>query len=136
MSSFTLKAAINRRLALVSAGFLLCTSGAPAGQPAEDAQQQARDLLTGAVNRQETMAYKSPSIVVSEYSVSNIDPQENARRLILGMPNIGGAGPMIVPKVAESTPDNRRTYPDAQELARRMVLGDAVAKLHGVDSPR
>jgi hypothetical protein len=121
MSSSNLKAAIVRRFVLVSAGVLLHTSGALAGQPAADAQQQARDLLSGPVSR-------SPSTAVGEHWVPNVDPQEHARRLILGMPNLGGTGPTVVPQLAESTLDNHRAYVDSQELARSMVLRDEAPK--------
>jgi hypothetical protein len=146
MSSFASRTTIGRRLMLVSVGFLFYTSGAHAGQPAADAQQQAKDLLTGAVNTLNTMPYRSPSIAVGEHWVPNIDPQECARRMILGMPNVGATGPTVVPSFAQLTPDNRRTYLDPQELARRMVLGDEAVKTpnakrsasmaQGVDSAR
>jgi hypothetical protein len=114
---------------LVSIGILVHTSGALAGQPVGDAQQSARDLLTGEVNRQMAIAHNSPRPPVGKHWALNIDPQEQARRLILGTPNVCGvADPTVAPALAESTRAKSRIYTDPQELARRMILGAEAAK--------
>jgi hypothetical protein len=132
MRSFTFKKAVDHQSALVSVGILFHTSAALAGQPAGDAQEQARDLLTGALIQQATLTYKSPSPAVGERWTPNIDPQEQARRLILGTPN-AVAGPTVDRTLADASPVNRHTNSNPQELARRMILGDKAAK---TPSPR
>ena len=102
--------------------------GQPISEPVEDAQQQARDLLTGAVKRPERKDRASPSLGVGEYRTPNLDPQEQARRLILGTPHFSdGANPTIAPTLAGLLTRNRRTYSDPQESARRMILGAQAA---------
>jgi len=93
-------------------------------EPIEDAQQQARDLLTGSAIHQGTVAPSSPIIAVSEHSVSNVDPQEQARRLILGPPQAGTViGTTIALALVNPPLSNRSAKSDPQELARRMILG-------------
>jgi hypothetical protein len=92
----------------------------PTVEPIEDAQQQARDLLAGAVNRPATIAHRS----VGDHGAPYLDPLEQARRLILGTPHFGdSATSTTAPTVAELPTTNRRTYSDPQESARRMILG-------------
>jgi len=103
----------------------------PTVEPIEDAQQQARDLLAGAVNRPATIAHRSPSVTVGDHGAPYLDQLEQARRLILGTPHFGdSATRTTAPTLAELPTTNRRTYSDPQESARRMILG---AK--GVDTP-
>jgi hypothetical protein len=122
--SIIVKKAAGYRSVLVSAGILACTSGALAEQPIGDAQQQARDLLTGTFDRQVTVTHDLPSHAVRERWMPGIDPQEQARRLISGTSNVGDAAR---PRVAAK----RHTYGDPQELAQRMVLGEEAAKAPG-----
>jgi hypothetical protein len=109
-----------RRLALLSAGLLLQSNALFAAEIAADAQMQARDLLTGTVDGRPRPVDPSPAISNGGTQASVVDPQEQARRLILGQPNVGG----IADRTASST-DSRRGhgYRDPQELARRMILG-------------
>lgn len=102
--------------------------GKPIGEPVEDAQQQARDLLTGAVKRPATRDHTSRSLEGEEHKVPNLDPQEQARRLILGTAHFSdGATPTIASTLAALLSRNRRTYSDPQESARRMILGARAA---------
>jgi hypothetical protein len=102
--------------------------GKPIGQPVEDAQQQARDLLTGVVKRPATKEQTSPSLGVGKYREPNLDPQEQARRLISGTSPLSvGATPTMAPTFAGQLTRNPRTYSDPQESARRMILGARAA---------
>jgi len=93
----------------------------------EDAQQQARDLLTGAVRHEQAQAYRSPSLS-AENRGSRIDPQEQARRLLLGTPD-GGKVARVTSKGDKSPSANSAAYSDPQKLAQRMILGAEAATI-------
>ena len=113
LKSFIPSNTLGRRLMLASAGFLLCANGALAAEVVGDAQMQARDLLSGTVGGRAKIVDVSPAIPAHGRHAFNLDPQEQARQLILGKPNSAGiAGQNI-----------RRVYADGQESARRMLLG-------------
>jgi hypothetical protein len=108
-----------RRLALLSAGLLLQSNTLFAAEIAADAQMQARDLLTGTVNGQPRVVDHSPAIS-SDGTQASVEPQEQARRLILGQPSVAGSAD----KTAASAESKLRSrYGDPQDLARRMILG-------------
>jgi hypothetical protein len=109
-----------RRLALLSAGLLLQSNTLFAAEVAADGQMQARDLLTGRVEGQPRVVDHSSAISSGGAKASVVDPQEQARRLILGRSGIAGIPDRTV-TYAESERD--RGYGDPQELARRMILG-------------
>jgi hypothetical protein len=98
-------------------------------EPIADAQQQARDLLTGAHEHQVRVAHESPSLALDEDRTNSIDAQEQARRLILGTSAFGNSvDRMTTPTTADSPWMNRHTTSDPHELARRMILGEEDAK--------
>jgi hypothetical protein len=109
-----------QRFALLSAGLLLQSNTLFAAEIASDAQVQARDLLTGTVDGRPKIVDRSPAISNDRAQSSVVDPQEQARRLILGPPSVGG----IADRTATSAESERgHGYGDPQELARRMILG-------------
>ncbi len=109
-----------RRLALLSAGLLLQSHTLFAAEIAADAQMQARDLLTGTVDGRPRIVDRSPAISSGEAQVFVADPQEQARRLILGQTSVDG----IPDKRAASAESHRvHGFGDPQESARRMILG-------------
>src|SRR5260370_22046097 len=77
---------------LASAGFLLCANGALAAEVVGDAQMQARDLLSGTVGGRPKIADVSSAVPTDDRHVLNLDPQEQARDLILGK-NFAGTAP-------------------------------------------
>jgi hypothetical protein len=116
----------------LSAAILLHPNNSLAAEYVGDAQIQARDLLSGTVGGQARTADKSLPKSADGDQTSNVDPQDQARQLILGKTNFGKANGRAValePKMnatpALSTKGNPRTYPDPQESARRMILGRA-----------
>ena len=120
------------RLIPISAAILLHANNVLASEFVGDAQIQARDLLSGTVGGQAKTVDKSLPNSADGDQTSNVDPQDQARQLILGKTNFGKANGRAValePKVnatpALSTQGNPRTYPDPQDSARRMILGKA-----------
>jgi hypothetical protein len=117
-------------LVLISAAILLQANNVRGAELAVDAQTQARDLLSGTVGGRAKAVYKSPAIPADGHQTLSLDPQEQARQLILGKPNFGGVAGLSVAfdskaKVAPAVParGKRRGDSDAQELAQRMILG-------------
>jgi hypothetical protein len=115
---------------LLSAGILLHANGALAAKFASDPQMQASDLLSGTVGGRANIVEPSPATPAGGRHAFNPDPQQQARQLILGKPNFAGIADRAVgfdskTKVTTvaSVRSNRRTYPDGQESARRMLLG-------------
>ena len=129
MKTFISSNTLGRRLMLASAGLLLCANGAFAAGVAGDAQMQAGDLLSGTVGRRPTFADASSAIPTDDRQVPYLDPQEQARTLILGK-NFAAAALQAVgldsqtDRVpAASVQSIRRVDIDGQELAQRMLLG-------------
>jgi hypothetical protein len=92
-----------RRLGAVVTGTVITASAV-----AQSAQQQARNLLTGVVTHQATIAHSSPFPAVRKHWAQGIDPQEQARRMILGTPKVGHvAAPTVAPTLVESPFRNR-----------------------------
>ena len=130
MISFITSKTLGSRLMLISAVTLLHVNGALAAEFVGDAQVQARDLLSGTVGGRAKIVDASPAISARGQQPSNLDPQEQARELISGKRTLGRVAVRRVAvdsktKVSAALParGNRREYSDAQELARRMILG-------------
>jgi hypothetical protein len=117
-------------LVLISAVLLFHPDNALAAESAVDAQMQARDLLSGTVGGRAKTVGESPANPADGHQASSLDPQEQARQLILGKPNAdesNGRGSALEPNMstapAVSTRRTDDTYADPQESARRMILG-------------
>jgi hypothetical protein len=123
---------LGRRLMLASAGLLLCANGALAAEVVGDAQMQARDLLSGTVGGRPKIADVSSAIPADDRHVLNLDPQEQARDLILGKHFAGTAHQAAsLDSKTDALPVAcvqriRRADIDGQELAQRMLLGNGV----------
>lgn len=122
---------LNHVLALISAAILLHANNGLAADFVGDAQMQARDLLSGTVNGQAKTFGASPAIPAGGHRTPNLNPQEQARQLILGKQNFGGAAGLNVAidsktKVtpAVSARAKRHGYTDPQKSAQRMILGN------------
>jgi hypothetical protein len=132
MTSSKLIKTSNRPLALLSAAFLLQTGGALTAAHAGDAQSQARELLSQTTAGRSAAA-QSDTLADGETSPAVLDPQEQARRVLLGTPNAGDEAKVAGPRYAKSTAaagvagrGDRRAHSDAQEMARRMILGTVI----------
>jgi hypothetical protein len=130
MKSFIPSNTLGRRLMLASAGLLLCANGALAGEVVGDAQMQARDLLSGTVGGRPKFDDVSFAIPTGDRPVTYLDPQEQARELIVGTNFAGNAQQAAS---LDSTTDAmpaasvqrvRRVDIGGQELAQRMLLGN------------
>jgi hypothetical protein len=122
----------NRPLVLLSAAFLLQTGGALAAAHAGDAQAQARELVSQPTAGR-SVAAQSNALPDPETSLPGLDPQEQARRVLLGTRSAGGEAEVAAPRYVKSTPaagvvgrGDRRAHSDAQEMARRMILGTVI----------
>jgi hypothetical protein len=123
---------LGRRLMLASAGLLLCANGALAAEVVGDAQMQARDLLSGTVGGRPKIADVYSAIPTDDRHVLNLDPQEQARDLILGK-NFAGTAHQAASldsktdaMPAASVQHIRSADIGGQELAQRMLLGKEV----------
>jgi len=139
MNSLIPAKTLSHGLVLISAVFLLRAHDVLAAEDVGDAQAQARDLLSGTVGGRAKVIDESPAISADGHPTPTLspqptlDPQEQARQLILGKPNLGritgraaALGPQLNETSAVSTRDDHRTYADPQESARRMILGSGV----------
>ena len=140
MNSFIPVKTLKLGLVLVSASFLL-GNGVLAAEAAGDAQSQARDLLSGTVGGRARVVDASPAVGADGVGTPGLglDPQEQARQLILGKPNsdrikepAAALGTQTNATSAVSAGGGHRTYADPQELARRMILGSGA---RGTASP-
>jgi hypothetical protein len=130
MNTLTSTRTLAHRWVLISAGILLFANGAIAGQPVGDAQQQARDLLSGAANGLAGSKDKLPAVAADGHSSGDLDPQEQARQMILGTAHYGSAaGTAVASTPAVPARTNHRTYSDPQERARRLLLGQVVSEI-------
>jgi hypothetical protein len=132
MTSSKLIKTSNRPLVLLSAAFLLQTGGALTAVRAGDAQAQARELISQ-TNAGRSVAVQSNVLPDGGTSSAALDPQEQARRVILGTHCADGEAKVAAPRYAKSTSpprfvgrDHRRAHSDAQEMARRMILGKVI----------
>ena len=117
-------------LVLSTSLFLLQANPVMAAEAVGDAQTQARELLSGTVGGRANNVEPSPATPAGGRYAFNPDPQQQARQLILGKPNFAGIADRAVgfdsktkATTVASVRSNRRTYPDGQESARRMLLG-------------
>ena len=115
MNLLTSARTLGHGLLLSSSLFLLQANHVIAAEAVGDAQMQARDLLSGTVGGRTSIVNESRAIPSSSDQTPSLDPQEQARQLILGKPNGGGIHRRAV---------DHLTYGDPQESARRMILGD------------
>jgi hypothetical protein len=114
---------------LLCAVFLLQAHVVRAVDLQVDAQTQARDLLSGTVGGLARTIDRSSAIAPKGRSSPTLDPQEQARRLILGNPDFRA---VAHPSVASGSRTKltlsavprarRRGHSDPQELAQRMIL--------------
>ena len=131
LKTFISSNTLGRRLMLASAGLLLCANGAFAAEVAGDAQMQASDLLSGTVGGRPKFADVSSAIPTDDRPVLYLDPQEQARDLILGKifavaaPRAASLDPQTDAMPAASVQSVRRVDIGGQELAQRMLLGNA-----------
>jgi hypothetical protein len=130
MNSLTPAKMLGPSLVLISAAFLLQANSVFAAGLADDPQTQAQDLLSGTVGGRAKTVNESPANPADGHQTSNLDPQEQARRLILGEPNVGGTNGRAAAREqktnttsAVSARSIRGTYGDPQESAQRMLLG-------------
>ena len=136
MNSFSPVKTLKYGLVLISAAFLLHGTGVLAAEAAGDAQSQARDLLSGTVDGRAKVVDQSPASGADGVRAPGLDPQEQARQLILGKPNSSrlkgpvaalgtdiALGTEMQAVSAGSAQGNHRTHVDPQESARRMILG-------------
>lgn len=113
---------ISRSILLASAVFLLNAGNAlAAGDPA-DPQAQARELLSGTANR--FVAPGTSGALANGTDQPALEPQEQARRLILGTPRSGPNSNSISSSEADGR-HIRHAYRDAHELAERLLGGKA-----------
>jgi hypothetical protein len=130
MNTLTSTKTLAHRWVLISAGILLYANGAIAGQPVGDAQQQARDLLSSTANGLAGSIDKLPAVAADGHSRGDLDPQEQARQMILGTAHYGSvAGTAVASTPAVPARTNHRTYSDPQERARRLLLGQAASEI-------
>jgi hypothetical protein len=131
MTSSKLVKTSNRSLVLLSAAFLMQTGGALAAR-AGDAQTQARELVSQTTGGR-SVAAQSNALPGGGTSLAALDPQEQARRVLLGARSAGGEAEVAAPRYAKSTSPagvvgrgHSRAHSDAQEMARRMILGTVI----------
>jgi hypothetical protein len=112
-------------LALASAGTLLHANGVLAADLVRDPQTQARDLLSGNIGERSKNTQISPVVSVDNAHAFNVEPQEQARQLILGKPSGDRVPGPIIGTDAKKTSVRgvRRAEADPQGAARRMLLG-------------
>lgn len=126
MTTFTLANSMSRLVLLGSAAFLLHAGGVLAADRGDDAQAQARELLAGTAKR--SPAAVTSAVLPAATSQAALEPQEQARRLILGTPRAGTSVESYAALNSKTTSSSgaeprgiRRGYSDAQALARRMI---------------
>ena len=113
-------------LALISAVLPLQANNVLAAEFVGDAQMQARDLLSGTVGGRARTVDQSPVIPDDRHQTSSLDPQEQARQLLLGKPAVA-LEPKLKATPTVSARGDHSTYSDPQESARRMILGSGAS---------
>ena len=134
MNSLSPAKILSHGLVLVSAALLFQADNVLAAEFAGGAEMQARDLLSGTVGGRARTAGESPATPADGPQTSSLDPQEQARQLILGKPHVDGTNgraaarePEVNTAPAVSTRGEDGIYSDPQESARRMILGHAAS---------
>jgi hypothetical protein len=142
MNSFSPVKTLKYGLVLISGAFLLHGTGVLAAE-AGDAQSQARDLLSGTVDGRARVVDAAPASAAAGVRAPDLDPQEQARQLILGKPNssrikgpVAALGTDMQAASAGPAQGGHPTHADPQDSARRMILGSgarasAPTKTHG-----
>jgi hypothetical protein len=111
-----MKSTINARLALSFGLLSLAGAGAAvAAQPAADAQEQARILLSGPSLSGGDFKPRAEARSSTAATSAALDTQLQAREMIVGRPAAGTP--------AATVPGDRTAAVDAHELAREMILG-------------
>src|SRR5260370_40366758 len=143
MNSLSSAKMFGHGLVLISAVLLFHPDNALAAESEVDAQMQARDLLSGTVAGRAKTVDESPANPADGHQASSLDPQEQARQLILGKPKADDSngraaalGPKMNTAPAVSTRRTDDTYEDPQESARRMILGHGANAAAGSASGR
>jgi hypothetical protein len=110
--------------ALASAGTLMGANGVLAADSIGDPQTQARDLLSGNIGGQSKSVQIAPVVSVDNAHALNVEPQEQARQLVLGKPSGDRVPDPIMGTDAKKTSvrGTRRAEADPQGAARRMLL--------------
>jgi hypothetical protein len=121
MTSMNFAKTLRRSLILVSAALVFQTGAASAADGVGDAQTQARELLGGkAPSRPVVSTLRSEAAA----SLPGVEPQEQARRLILGIQSFDKARAAVrMASTSEVEHGDRRAPINAQALAQRMILG-------------
>jgi hypothetical protein len=130
MTHITSKLIRSSHIVVLSAGVLLQAYSALASEPIGDAQAQARALLNRPVASHVTSVEASTSMQTSDHVAPRADAQEFARALLSGKSIDGNATHSSIARyyagegTQPSSAQGRRVYStDAQEAARRMILG-------------
>jgi len=118
-------------LALASAALVIHIGAATAGDSTRDAQQQARELLTGT-----TTAHSAPRSAPRDGKATrpSADAQELARQVLLGTTGSRAEGveaskPSEAARASGATARHARpvVHGDAQAAARQLLIGQHVA---------
>lgn len=116
-------------LLLLAAISIVHIGSATAADVAGDAEAQARSILSQARAGGPTAA-RSHTGPERAATLHALDPQEQAREVVLGTQRIGGEAEVAAAPHSEATAParvgglgDRRSRADAQEMARRVVLG-------------
>jgi hypothetical protein len=115
-------------LVLASAGILFHAHSALAADVLEDTQMQARDLLSGTVGARSRTTQETVATSAGDAHAFKLEPQEQARQLILGKPRGDSPAGRVMDSDLEMTSVRgvRRAAGDPQEAARRMLLAVGV----------
>jgi pseudouridine-5'-phosphate glycosidase len=121
---------LSRRLILICAAILINANTVLAANHGADAQMQARDLLAGTVGGRSKFSDKSLPTSADTHQQSYLDPQAQARQLILGNSSVDVSRQFaVLSKTNVAVPVSARridsAHTDPQESARRMILGTA-----------
>jgi hypothetical protein len=108
-------------IALASAGILLHAHNALAADVIGDAQMQARDLLSRTVTGRSITAHVPAAMPADNTHAFNVEPQEQARQLILGKPAGDRVADRRIGSDFEMQLAARRAEVDPQEAARRLL---------------
>lgn len=124
MISLNFAKTLGRPIMLVSAGLIFHSAAALAANSIGDSQTHARELLGGmTLSRTTVSAARSTGAA----SLPRVEPQEQARRLILGIQSSDRTAAFV--RLARTARVNgnrvRRAPTDAQVLAKQMILGPA-----------
>jgi hypothetical protein len=118
-------------LALAGAALVIHIGAAMAADSSGDAQQQARELLTGTTTAHSAAQPPSRDDKVTRPTA---DAQELARQLLLGRTGsrVGGADAIKQSEIAGASRETARharpaAHGDAQAAARQLLLGQRVA---------